>query len=58
MNKEIKECVEELGTCYDELYERFCAGKLCTRCPIGKPYRDCLLSGLQDLIEALEEKEK
>lgn len=55
-NKEIKECIKELDACYDKLYKRFCEGKFCTGCPLDEPYCDCLLSKLQDLIDALEEK--
>lgn len=54
-NKEIDELVKELGNCYDKLNKRFCEGKLCTECNLNDPYCDCLLSKLQDLIDALEE---
>lgn len=54
-NKEIKECIKELDACYDKLYKRFCEGKFCAECPLDEPYCDCLLSKLQDLIDALEE---
>lgn len=54
--KEIKDCVKELGSCYDKLHKRFCEGELCTGCPLDEPYCDCLLSKLQDLIDALVEK--
>lgn len=55
-NKEIKDCVKELGVCYDKLHKRFCEGKLCTECNLDEPYCDCLLTKLQDLIDALEEQ--
>lgn len=54
-NKEIKECIKELDSCYDKLYKRFCEGKFCAECLLDEPYCDCLLSKLQDLIDALEE---
>lgn len=53
--KEIDECVKELNGLYDKLHERFCEGKLCTECNLNESYCDCLLSKLQDLIDALEE---
>lgn len=55
-SKEIKECIKELDACYDKLYKCFCEGKLCTECPLGDLYCDCLLSNLQDSIEILKEK--
>ena len=54
-SEEIKECVKELNGMYDKLHKRFCEGKLCTECNLNEPYCDCLLSKLQDLIDALEE---
>lgn len=56
--KEIKECIKELDACYDKLYKYFCEGKLCIGCPIGEPYCGCLLRNLEDLIDALEEKQQ
>ena len=50
-NKEIKDCVKELDSCYDKLYKYFCEGKLCTECPFGELYCDCLLSKLQKCSE-------
>jgi hypothetical protein len=55
-NKEIKECIKELDACYDKLCKRFCEGKFCAECPLDVLYGDCLLSKLQDLIDALGEK--
>lgn len=54
--KEIKECIKELDACYDKLYKRYCEGKICIGCPIGE--QDCLLTTLEDLIDALEEKQQ
>ena len=53
--KEIDECVKELNGMYDKLHKRFCEGTFCTECNLDEPYCDCLLSKLQDLIDALEE---
>lgn len=53
--KEIDECVKELNGLYCKLYKRFCEGKFCAKYLLDEPYCDCLLSKLQDLIDALEE---
>lgn len=55
--KEIDECVKELNGMYDKLYERCCEGKFCTECFLDEPLGDCLLITLENLIDALEEKQ-
>lgn len=57
-NEEIKECVKELGVCYDKLHKRFCEGELCTGCLLEEPYGGCLLAKFRDSIERLEEKQQ
>lgn len=54
--KEIDECVKELGSCYDNLYKRFCEGKFCTECFLDKPRDTCILLKITGLIEEIEEK--
>lgn len=56
--KEIKECVKELGYCYNRLKKHICEGKLCIGCLLEEPYGGCLLSKLRDSIERLEEKQQ
>lgn len=56
-NKGIKDCVKELGVCYDKLHERFCEGNFCTECFLDEPFDDCLLLKLQDLIDEYERKQ-
>ena len=61
-NKEIDECVKELGYCYNRLKKHICEGKLCEECPLEEPHDDCLiiklLIKLRDSIERLEEKQQ
>lgn len=56
--KEIDEFVKELGNCYDKLNNRFCEGKTCIGCVLQYGSQDCVLNVLQDLIDALEEKQQ
>lgn len=54
-NKEIKDCVKELGVCYDKLHKCFCEGKLCTDTNIQKA-EDVIKNSVDYIFEKINER--